>query len=243
MSDAALMFVVGEAAIGAVAGSTVTTAALRTARGQGWIGGRSRCDCCGCSLAFANTVPLVSFAFARGRCASCSAPICLEHPIGEALGIAIVWTAAASQPDWSGALLAATGLLFLYAAVFDIKTRRIPDWLSACVLALAISITWAEHTLLSGLVVGVGVFAALSLLRALFRRAKGRDGLGGGDIKLLAAASVWMGVERFGVALAIASLLALAWATSRRDAAPTAQIAFGPFIAGGCWVAGLWPSV
>jgi leader peptidase (prepilin peptidase)/N-methyltransferase len=231
----------GSAAIGAVGGSAVATAALRAARNEAWLSGRSHCDGCGQELGFARTVPLISYAAARGRCAGCRALIAPSHPMGEAAGLAVVLSAAVTRSDWTFAPCAALGLVLVYAAVFDAETLTIPDWASVAVATLGLVLALAAGRLGAGVATGVGVFATLQILRGAYGLVRKRQGLGGGDVKLLAATSIWLGVERAGVALGLAALLAFLWVLARRGAGSD-RIAFAPFIAVGCWVGGIWPS-
>jgi leader peptidase (prepilin peptidase)/N-methyltransferase len=121
MAPLTIMLLLVQIAVGAVVGSTVTTAAIRTMRGEPWIRGRSHCDNCGCAIGFARTIPLVSFAIARGKCASCNAAISWRHPVGEALGAGIMVSASLARPAWIWPLTVILGFLLLYAAVIVVE--------------------------------------------------------------------------------------------------------------------------
>jgi leader peptidase (prepilin peptidase)/N-methyltransferase len=93
-----------------------------------------------------------------------------------------------------------------------------------------------DHCL--GLVVGAGL---PWLLAAGYRRLRRRDGLGGGDIRLSAAAGAWVGWQGVPSVILLASLIALGWLVIAGRARQTARpLAFGPFLALGFWVVWLW---
>ena len=134
-------------------------------------------------------------------------------------------------------------------AVIDLRSFRIPDWLSLPLVALGLGVAvlrpggeFADH--LIGAAVGYGALAAFG---ALFFRLRGIDGLGLGDAKLFGAAGAWLGWQGLPGVLLIAALAGLAFALTRGAAARGQPIAFGPWLALGfmvAWVlllAGIWP--
>ncbi|HEX7761135.1 MAG TPA: A24 family peptidase [Caulobacteraceae bacterium] len=239
-------FLVLQAAAGLCAGSFVTTAALRAARHEPYLGGRSHCDACGVTLGFAATAPVVAFVARRGACSACGEAIDPTHLVGEVLGAALLTAPFVLAGPARGGLIAAMGLVLLAAAVFDLKTRRLPDRLTGTVAVLA-ALLASTHGLMS-LAEGVaaaGVTAVLLLgLRFGYARWRGRSGLGLGDVKLLCALALWLGVAT-PWALVVAALLGLIAVALRPPRG--GLIAFGPFIALGALSLGLlkeataWP--
>lgn len=234
--------------IGAVVGSYASTAALRAGRGEQAVVGRSRCDSCDRTLGFRQTLPILSFVARRGVCGACSAPIPSIHLVGEVAGLAVAGMAFAAAPPLRAMLLGALGLLLLAAALIDAKTLKLPDVLIV-MIGVACAILSASRSmaqLVQGVIVAVLAFALLQGVRWVFRARRGHDGLGFGDVLLIAALGLWLGAATaWAVALAGAiGLLGIAIARPRGR-----QVAFGPSIALGAWTvgllleAGIWPVV
>jgi leader peptidase (prepilin peptidase)/N-methyltransferase len=220
---------------GAAAGSFCVTAALRRAEGGSAVLGRSRCDGCGLPLGFAATAPLVSFAWRGGRCEACGAAIWLGHPFGEGAGafagLAVALLAPPTEwPAWSVGLGAA-----LYGAAYDARTQRIPDAVSVLILSAGLFAAWTAHALPEAAATGA-IVGALTLCAVVgFQSIVGRPGLGLGDVKLIAALSVWTGPVLSPLALAAAAALALGWLAARGQLRAGTRIAFAPFLCLGFW--------
>ncbi len=153
-------------------------------------------------------------------------------------------------PDWRGPWGA--GLAVLMAAIAAIDARRfiIPDELSAAALVLGLAYaavedidTWAQAVAWSALRGAVPALAFLGV-RAAYRRWRGRDGIGLGDVKLAAIAGVWLDWATIPIAVEIAALAALGaylilhfW--SRRTVRLTTRLPFGLFLAPAIWIAWL----
>jgi leader peptidase (prepilin peptidase)/N-methyltransferase len=223
--------------LGAVFGSFLGTTAMRSAQGRAWTHGASACDHCQTPLPLWRSVPLISFALLRGRCASCRAPISWLHPAAEAAGALIVLTAFRYGLGWDEGLWAALGFLLLFAAIYDVRTRRIPDALSLAVFGLGAVAAWRSDDPLGAAAACAAVLAALSAARWAFARVKGTDGIGGGDIKLVSAAALWLGPERLPLGVALSAALALGWLAVDGRLASRSQepLPFAPFIGLGCW--------
>ncbi len=232
------------AGAGLCLGSYAATTAVRAARAEGALTGRSRCDGCGRPLGFASTIPLASFAVLRGRCAACGARIDPLHLAGEALGGAVIAAPILLLPLERGAPVAALGAVLLAASLYDLKTRRLPDVLTAAAAALCVFLALPHPVV--GLISAALAFAVLEALRRGFARARGVQGLGFGDVKLFAALALWLGpLSPWALALASAGGLLQAALTRPEDR----RIAFGPAIAAAAFTlglireTGLWPSL
>ena len=222
------------ALIGLILGSFIATLVLRWPAGRSVLG-RSCCDTCEGPLAAWDLVPLLSALLSRGRCRRCSARIDPFHSRVE-IGSALIGVLAlALMPGVSGWLWALFGWLLLPLALLDARHFWLPDRLNA-VLA-------ASGLLLAGPLVGtaltdrwIGAVAgglALAFVAWAYRRARGADGMGGGDPKLVAAIGAWLGWQALPLVLLLASLGGLAWAlvTQGKGDQPLVQrrIPFGLF--------------
>jgi leader peptidase (prepilin peptidase)/N-methyltransferase len=231
-------------AAGACVGSFVTTAALRAANGENALSGRSRCDACGVELGYAATVPVISFVRLRGACAACGARIDGLHLAGEVSGSVVVLAAIVIGPaDPRGWLVALLGFILLGAAVFDARTQRLPDALTAVAAVLCAVLAWTRslEALETGAIAALIAFVVIEAIRHGYRALRDREGLGFGDVKLIAALALWLGAA-IPWAVAVASLAGLGTALALRRA-PEARLPFGPFLAFGGFSAGLCAEV
>lgn len=221
---------------GACGGSFAATAALRSLRREQALSGRSHCDGCGVPLGALATVPIVSYPLLRGACRACGMRIEPAHFAGEVTGTGLGVLAFWLSPPVEASLILLLGLILLATSIIDQKSRRLPDLLTLCVAVLALGLATLAGKLLVGVATAAVTFGALVLVRRGFLKVKGYAGLGAGDVKLLAALSIWLGLATPWV-LALASSAALAVILIGR---PTrGMVAFGPFIAASALAIGL----
>lgn len=201
------------AVFGAVIGSFLATVYLRWPEGQSATGGRSRCDGCGTPIAARSLVPLLSFALQRGRCAMCGARIDPVHPLMELVAAAIGGLAGVMFADrpLEAAACAVFGWQLLLLAALDLGHRWLPDRLNLLLAGtgLAFAALGGLEMLRDGLAGAIVGYVALALVRWLYRRLRGREGLGGGDPKLFAAIGAWLGWAGLPWVLAGASIAGL----------------------------------
>jgi len=221
--------------LGACVGSFLGTAARRAAAGEEFLSGRSRCDACGVSLSYAATIPLASFLIRRGRCEHCNGAIALTHPGAELAGALVVGLSVLFAPPSLWGPLIAVGWLLVFLAVYDLATLRLPDAGSGMIAAGGLLIAAWRGDLEPQLLVGTVVLVVLLGVTRAFAAARGRVGLGGGDVKLLAALATWTGATLTPVALVLAASAALVWMATQGTLRTQARLAFGPFIAAAFW--------
>ena len=227
--------------LGVVAGSFVATLVLRWPADRSVAAGRSSCDGCGTTLQAPELVPLLSFLAQRGRCRRCCARINLHHPIIELAGGVIGLLAMLLHPGWDGAAGALFGWMLLALAALDIDHLWLPDRLTLPLLALGL-ITGAAG-LASALVdraIGAAAgYAVLVVVAWSYRKLRRREGIGGGDPKLLAALGAWVGWHALPTVLLTASMLGLVTVLTLRLAgrqmAATRQLPLGAFLAMAAW--------
>lgn len=157
---------------------------------------RSRCAHCGYELTLVDLVPLFSFFLLGGRCRDCKSPIKRQHIIAELASTAIALSSVLVFDGWM--MLASTGfgLVLLFIALVDYRTRLIPNGASFSLIGTGPLVMYLMHgigglkTALIGAVAGYGIFW---LVAFAYRHFRGREGLGMGDAKLLAGGGAWMG--------------------------------------------------
>jgi leader peptidase (prepilin peptidase) / N-methyltransferase len=200
---------------------------------------RSRCPGCGHQIAWFENIPVLSYVWLKGKCAACKVHISLRYPFIELLtaGLfaAVGWRFGA-QPV---ALLWCAMVAVLVAlAGIDWDTTLLPDQLNQPLLwagLLASSLGWTLplSTALWGAVVG---YLSLWSVFWLFKLTTGKEGMGYGDFKLLAALGAWLGWQMvlpivLGASV-IGALVGIAMKMSNR-LREGLYVPFGPFLAGG----------
>jgi leader peptidase (prepilin peptidase)/N-methyltransferase len=207
---------------------------------------RSRCPACSRPIAAYENIPVVSYALQRGRCKGCGARIALRYPLVELLG-AVIAVIAVSVFGLSLEAVAATGLGWALLALsgIDLDHHLLPD-------AITLPLLWCGMALnLSGLFAPleaavVGAMAGYLILWGVywaFKLVTGKEGMGYGDFKLLAALGAWTGWMLLPMIILIASAVGaiigiLLIVTGRQGRSQ--PIPFGPFLAAAGWIALLW---
>jgi leader peptidase (prepilin peptidase)/N-methyltransferase len=223
-------------------GSFVGTLAMRLPAGAALILGRSRCDRCRHSLGALDLVPVLSWAVAGGRCRHCRAAVSVFYPAIELAALAVALWAALTVPDEQLWVACVLGWFLLALAVIDYRDYLLPDMLTLPLVALGLGAAYLdEPASLPAYAIGAAAgFAAFLLIGLAYRRLRGREGLGTGDAKLLAAAGAWVGWQGLpSVVLlgAVASLgLVLLQGLAGRDVRLDLRIPFGPGLCLGLWI-------
>jgi leader peptidase (prepilin peptidase)/N-methyltransferase len=224
-------------------GSFLGVLILRLPEGRPVALARSACDNCGTRLAPIDLVPLLSYARLRGRCRHCGAPIAPFHWQVELAALAVALSALAggtAQPGlWLNCLF---GWTLLALAWVDWDSMLLPDVLTLPLIPAGLLATlWLEPELATdhALAAAIG-YTVLRGLALLYRKVRGREGLGEGDAKLLAALGAWVGLEQLPLVVLVAALAglvaALLMALRGRDMQASTAIPFGPFLALAGWV-------
>lgn len=241
MTPAILALLLG--GTGLIVGSFLGLVSLRLPRGEGFVGGRSRCDGCGVPLAPWRLIPVASFLISRGRCAGCGADIPRRYPLIELAATTLgVWAALGQTTVPAAVVTALLGWQLLLIAVIDAEHFRLPDRLTLPLLMTGLAAALAaDHTAPTDAVIGAVVgFAGLWLLALAYRRLRGREGLGDGDPILLAAGGAWVGWVGLPSVLLWASAAGLSFVAARwlvgGRVSGGDRLAFGPCLAAGIWL-------
>ena len=202
----------------------------------------SRCPECEHPIAAWQNIPVVGWFALRGRCHYCGAPITIRYPLVEVLSAAL---GLVVLDAWGWQWITLAWLWFTWAlialAFIDFETQLLPDQITLPLLwgGLVAAVVF-DHLAAVDAIVGAGLgYGVLWMLYWAFKWATGREGMGHGDFKLLAAIGAWLGWQVLPAVVLIASTLGLAWAavailarTMRRED----PMPFGPFLAVGGWL-------
>lgn len=230
--------------LGAALFSFMNVVAWRLPRGKNPLTGRSFCPQCGATLTAADLVPVFSYLLLRGRCRHCKAPIPARYLLVELLGGVLAlgcrWRfgTAYTLADglfgmrWQGLLALALCGVLLSISLIDAETQTIPDRLNAAVAVLAVvHLLLSPSGWLSALIGAVCISVPMLLLCLVIDGA-----FGGGDIKLMAAAGLYLGWQHTLLAMFFGILgggfygiyLLAAHKAEKKD-----HFAFGPFLCAG----------
>lgn len=236
--------------LGLAVGSFLNVVRYRLPRNLNLVSGRSACPGCGRTISWYDNVPIVSFIVLAGKCRQCGWRIPLTYPVIEiATGVAflLVWLLAAPREIAPFLVLAS---LLIACAGIDFDLRIIPDKLTVLgvVLGLAFSLTLLRqgtigsslfHSAL-GIAVGGGSLLAIALIYKALRKI---EGMGGGDIKLMAMVGAFLGWQQalltifIGAALgAIVGVILIA----RSGKGLKTSVPFGVFLCPAAIVVMLW---
>lgn len=196
----------------------------------------SHCPKCLSPLHWYENIPIFSYLFLRGKCGHCKVPISAQYPVVELLtgllAAALLHVFGLSFATCGFFIFAASLLVIIF---IDIHHQIIPDVISlpGIVLGFLFSfinplVTWQQS--LIGLLAGGGILYAIALLYMVIRK---MDGMGGGDIKLLAMIGAWLGWKSLFFVIFASSLsgsIVGLIAMSRQKKGASARIAFGPFL-------------
>lgn len=204
---------------------------------------RSHCPACGNFIAWHDNVPLIGWLKRRGRCAACGTPISVQYPLVELvsalLAIAVI---ALHGAGWQSLWLIGACLTLLALAVIDWRTQLLPDALTLPLLWAGLLYQWLfEPLMLESAVLGaIAGYVSLWTVYWLFKLTTGKEGMGYGDFKLMAALGAWLGWQNLPLLLllsagvgAIVGIVLVALRRHERDQ----PMPFGPYIALAGWVA------
>ncbi|MBR3833638.1 MAG: prepilin peptidase [Lachnospiraceae bacterium] len=224
---------------GIVIGSFVNVLILRIPISESVTLTRSHCMTCGHVLSWYELVPLFSYIFLGGKCRHCKEHISIQYPIVEAAnGILylLLYLACGISVECILYCLCASALLAL--SVIDWRTKEIPIGFNIFILLLGLIrlVTdignWSQYV--------IGLFAVSGFLFLLHLITKGR-GIGGGDIKLMAATGLLLGwqlnIIAFLLGCVIGSIIHLSIMAIKKAGR---ELAFGPYLSAGVFVAMIW---
>jgi leader peptidase (prepilin peptidase)/N-methyltransferase len=229
-------------AFGAIIGSFLNVCIARIPHDRSIVRPPSHCPVCHEPIAWYDNVPLLSYALLAGRCRRCRTRISLLYPAVEALtgGLAVaLWWRLGATPAFVGYLAFAAALVTI--TFIDLDHRIIPDVISLPGIALGLAVSLVSPLVkpfdaVLGVVVGGGFLLGVAVA---YQAIRGQEGMGGGDIKLLAMIGAFLGWQSIFVTVMVASIvgsiIGVALMLYRRADSKLA-IPFGPFLACGALV-------
>ncbi|MDI9570887.1 MAG: A24 family peptidase [Pseudomonadota bacterium] len=236
----------GAILLGAIVGSYLNVCIYRIPRGESLVFPASRCPRCGSDIPWHDNVPIIGYLLLKGRCRHCRQRISGRYPLVEALSAALA-SAAYLKFGLSPALPAV--FLFLAALIvivfIDIEHQIIPHeivlpgipvFLLAAVFTMGVS--WRDSFL--GIMVGIGV---LYLIALYYEQITGNEGMGGGDVNLMAMFGAFLGWQSLPFILMIASVTGAAvgiFLMIRRGESLKYAVPFGPFLSLGAALYLFW---
>lgn len=205
----------------------------------------SHCPGCQAPVRAWQNIPLLSWLLLRGQCASCKQAISVRYPLVELttglLSLALLWVFPLGAQLW--AMLAFTWLL-VAMSVIDYDHKILPDVLTLGLLWLGLVVNSQGlfvdlHSAVYGAVAGYGILWSVYWL---FKLITGKEGMGFGDFKLLAALGAWLGISALPLIIllssvvgAVVGLLLVAFGRDKNNPIP-----FGPYLAAAGWIAALF---
>jgi len=217
---------------------------------------RSRCPSCGMTIKAWQNIPVVSYLLLGGKCANCRESISARYPLVELFtGILAATCAWRFGVGWEALLAVVMTLALVPIAMIDAETQLIPDsivlplmWIGLG-MSLFSPMAGASTLFISPQDAIVGAMAGyLSLwtVYQLFKLVTGKEGMGYGDFKLLAALGAWLGWQQLPLIIlmsavvgAVVGILLMVLRRHERSV----PIPFGPYLAAAGWIAMLWGDV
>lgn len=239
---------------GSAVASFIAAWSERWVRQESVLFGRSRCDRCRRILPPLDLVPVLGWYIRRGHCRYCGTAVPVFYPAIELAGAAVAvwaWLTPTAAPFW---LTAAIGFTLLAVAATDIRHMLISDRCLLLLTGAALLFHSLQDTLETavwGALAGGGLFLGI---RLLYFRLRGQEGLGLGDVKLLAAGGALLGWQALPAVVATSGLLALAavaianWSklaikSEKVRISGKTKVPFGAFLSGAIWLAWLYPGL
>ena len=207
---------------------------------------RSHCPHCGHALSWYENIPLLSWLALRGKCRSCKAPISIQYPLVELLtGLLFLACAWQFGFGWKvfGAMLLTSFLVALSG--IDLRTRLLPDQLTLPLMWLGLvaasdNLYMPTKPALLGAMAG---YLSLWSVYWVFKQLTGKEGMGHGDFKLLAALGAWTGLAGVLPTILLSSLVGAVvgsiWLAAKGKDSAT-PIPFGPYLAIAGWISFFW---
>ncbi len=224
---------------GIVIGSFLNVCIFRIPKHETVVTERSHCMKCGYQLSWYDMVPVFSWLFLRGRCRKCKEPISPQYPIVEAAnGFLYVLVFAVNGFSLQSILYCLLMSALLVLSVIDWRTYEIPIGINIFILCLGIMQVILDHT--NWMDYAIGFLCVSIVLELLLLFSKGRA-IGGGDVKLMAAAGLLLGWKKIILAFLLGCIIGSVIHLLRMKLSKADHVlAMGPYLSVGIAIAVLW---
>jgi len=206
----------------------------------------SHCTNCGQQIKPWQNIPVISYLLLRGRCNNCSHAISLQYPFVELLTGFMLAVTIAYIGDAINAIYAIIFTLCLIAlAGIDVNEKLLPDQITLPLLWIGLfaNVNGTFAPLPDAVTGAIAGYLSLWSLYWMFKLVTGKEGMGYGDFKLLAALGAWLGWQMLPLVILISSTFGAVFGLAAillGGQGRNLQIPFGPFLAGAGWIALLW---
>lgn len=208
---------------------------------------RSRCPSCGTLIRFYDNIPLLSWLLLRGKCRHCNNPISVRYPLVELITAIMCLTVALTFGFTPFALALLFFTFVLISATFiDLDTMLLPDQLTLPLMWGGIALALAGISPVSLADSVIGAMAGYLFLWSVywgFKLLTGKEGMGYGDFKLLAALGAWLGWQSLPLIILLSSVVGLVFGLIQlrlQNKGIDKSFPFGPYLAIAGWVTLLW---
>ncbi len=239
---------------GLLIGSFLNVCIFRLPRDLSVVRPRSFCPSCEKQIDWYDNVPVLSFLLLRGRCRNCGAPIPLRYPLVElATALVFAWTVLSLGATLEAVKYAVFGAILITLIASDIEERILPDEFTLGGVAVGLAFAWfvpipagIAHMVAPGTenirvlsLIEAAIGAAISsgsilLVAKLYETLRHREGMGLGDVKMIAMVGAFLGLQGALITLILGSLAGglggLLFILATRKNASTYQLPFGAFL-------------
>ncbi|MCG8315476.1 MAG: A24 family peptidase [Pseudomonadales bacterium] len=206
----------------------------------------STCPKCDHKIRWYENIPLASYLFLKGKCSNCKNPISVRYPLIELVtGLLSAFVAYKLGPTWQCAAFLVFTWSLICLTMIDFDTQLLPDQITLALLwlGLLLNLNGLFVAIEPALIGAIAGYLSLWSIYWLFKLVTGKEGMGYGDFKLLAAMGAWMGWKMLPIIIVLSSFvgafigIAFILIQGRDKNIP---IAFGPYLAIAGWIAFFW---
>lgn len=206
----------------------------------------SHCPHCKHRLSWYENIPLFSWLALRGKCRHCHAPISVQYPLVELItGLLVLASVWRFGFGWQGFGAIVLSCFLVALSGIDLRTRLLPDQLTLPLMWLGLIASLENLYIVpkSALLGAIAGYVSLWLVWWVFKQLTGKEGMGHGDFKLLAALGAWCGLKDILPIILLSSVVGAVvgsiWLVAKgRDKAT--PIPFGPYLAIAGWITFFW---
>ena len=224
--------------LGLCVGSFCNVLIYRIPKGEEFVKTSSHCMTCGHELRWFELFPVVSWLAQGGKCRSCGVKLSAQYPLVEAInGLMWLLTGILFQGDWlTVGLYCVLFSMLLVLSVIDWRTFTIPNGINLVILILGIVRVITDRGNFLNYLIGMIAVGGVFLLLHILTRGQG---LGMGDVKLVGAAGLLLGLPQMILGITLGSLAGAVIHSVRMKHGADRKLAFGPYLAAGIWLSAL----